>query len=165
MAEARNRDEIACVEFDRKLNRIDRIYSGFARTCGISECAYWMICDTAAAGGTIALNRLTAEWCYSKQTINSALKTMVTRGLARLEYAEGSRKNKVVNLTDEGRAYAERYTEPAIAAELRAFGTLSADEQKVLMELLEKYADALDAELCAFKGALATNEKKREECL
>lgn len=158
MAETKACEEIACVEFDRKLNRIDRIYSGFARACGISDCAYWMICDTAAAGGTIALNRLTAEWCYSKQTINSALKTMVTRGLARLEYAEGSRKNKVVILTDEGRLFAKRYTDPAIAAELRAFGALTGGEQNVLMDLLDKYADALDAELGAFKGALAAHD-------
>lgn len=158
MAETRGSEEVACVEFDRKLNRIDRIYSGFARACGISDCAYWMICDTAAAGGTTALNRLTAEWCYSKQTINSALKTMAARGLARLEYAEGSRKNKVVILTDEGRAFAKRYTDPAIGAELRAFGALAADEQNVLMDLLDKYADALDAELGAFKDALAAND-------
>lgn len=160
MAEAMCRDENMCVEFDRMLNRIDRIYNGFARACGISECAYWMICDIGAAGGAIALNRLTSEWCYSKQTINSALKTMETRGLACLEYAKGSRKNKIVRLTDDGKLFARRYTDPAIAAEFRAFNTLTEDERETLMGLLEKYANALDAELDAFRNALAPAETK-----
>lgn len=94
---------VTLVDFDRMLNGLDHIYSEFSRTCGLSDCAYWMLVDTSTAGGSIAVSRLTSEWFYSKQTINSAIKTLTARGLATLEFAEGSRKNKVVCLTDEGR--------------------------------------------------------------
>ena len=90
---------VSPVDFDRMLNGLVRIYSEFARTCGLSDCAYWMLVDTSAAGGSVAVSRLTSEWFYSKQTINSAIKTLRARGLATLEFAEGSRKNKVVRLT------------------------------------------------------------------
>lgn len=33
-----------------------------------------MLVDTSTAGGSIAVSRLTSEWFYSKQTINSAIK-------------------------------------------------------------------------------------------
>ena len=99
---------VALVDFDRLLNGLDHIYSEFSRACGLSDCAYWMLVDTSTAGGSIAVSRLTSEWFYSKQTINSAIKTLTARGFATLEFAEGSRKNKVVSLTEEGRRFAER---------------------------------------------------------
>ena len=92
---------VTLVDFDRLLNGLDHIYSEFSRACGLSDCAYWMLVDTSAAGGSVAVSRLTSEWFYSKQTINSAIKTLRARGLATLEFAEGSRKNKVVRLTEE----------------------------------------------------------------
>ena len=152
--------EPTCVDLDRRLNELDRTYSEFARTCGISECAYWMICDTAAAGGSVAINRLTSEWFYSKQTINSALKTLTARGLVTLEYAEGSRKNKVVNLTEAGRAFAERWTEPAVVAEQRAFEALDREERMTMLRLLSKFTGALNGELQAFKESVATEEPR-----
>ena len=67
---------LALVDFDRLLNGLDHIYSEFSRACGLSDCAYWMLVDTSTAGGSIAVSRLTSEWFYSKQTINSAIKTL-----------------------------------------------------------------------------------------
>ena len=93
---------VTLVDFDRLLNGLDHIYSEFSRACGLSDCAYWMLVDTSTAGGSIAVSRLTSEWFYSKQTINSAIKALTARGFATLEFAEGSRKNKVVSLTEEG---------------------------------------------------------------
>lgn len=82
---------VALVDFDRLLNGLDHIYSEFSRACGLSDCAYWMLVDTSTAGGSIAVSRLTSEWFYSKQTINSAIKTLTARGFAPLEFVEGSR--------------------------------------------------------------------------
>ena len=66
---------VTLVDLDRMFNAIDHIYSEFSRACGLSDCAYWMLVDTSTAGGSIAVSRLTSEWLYSKQTINSAIKT------------------------------------------------------------------------------------------
>lgn len=73
-----------------------------------------MLVDTSTAGGSIAVSRLTSEWFYSKQTINSASKTLTARDFATLEFVEGSRKNKVVRLTEAGMRFAERYALPAL---------------------------------------------------
>ena len=64
---------VTLVDFDRLLNGLDHIYSEFSRACGLSDCAYWMLVDTSAAGGSVAVSRLTSEWFYSKQTINSCI--------------------------------------------------------------------------------------------
>lgn len=151
------------------LNGPDRIYSEFARTCGLSDCAYWMLVDTSTAGGSIAVSRLTSEWFYSKQTVNSTIKTLTARGFATLEFAEGSRKNKVVSLTEEGRRFAKRYAMPAQEAEQRAFDALEPCEQREIMRLIGKLSQVLGEECEAFKRQVAAedqseNQREGESC-
>lgn len=160
---------VSLVDFDRMLNGLHRIYSEFARTCGLSDCAYWMLVDTSTAGGSIAVSRLTSEWFYSKQTINSAIKTLTARGFATLEFAEGSRKNKVVSLTEEGRRFAKRYAMPAQGAEQRAFDALEPWEQREIMRLIGKFSQVLGDECEAFKRQVAAedqseNQREGESC-
>ncbi|MGO5361121.1 MULTISPECIES: MarR family winged helix-turn-helix transcriptional regulator [unclassified Collinsella] len=153
------------VDFDRLLNRLDHIYSEFSRACGLSDCAYWMLVDTSTAGGSIAVSRLTSEWFYSKQTINSAIKTLAARGFATLEFAEGSRKNKVVRLTEAGMRFAEQYALPAQEAEQQAFEVLEPWEQREIMRLIEKFSHALGDECDVFKQHIAAeNQGEGESC-
>ena len=153
------------VDFDRLLNRLDHIYSEFSRACGLSDCAYWMLVDTSTAGGSIAVSRLTSEWFYSKQTINSAIKTLTARGFATLEFAEGSRKNKVVRLTEAGMRFAEQYALPAQEAEHQAFEVLEPWEQREIMRLIEKFSHALGDECDVFKQHIAAeNQGEGESC-
>ena len=150
---------VTLVDFDRMLNGLDHIYSEFSRACGLSDCAYWMLVDTGTAGGSIAVSRLTSEWFYSKQTINSAIKTLTARGFATLEFAEGSRKNKVVRLTEEGMRFAEQYALPAQGAEQRAFETLEPWEQREIMRLVGKFSHVLNEECEAFKRQVAAENE------
>lgn len=153
------------VDFDRLLNGLDHIYSEFSRACGLSDCAYWMLVDTSTAGGSVAVSRLTSEWFYSKQTINSAIKTLTARGFATLEFAEGSRKNKVVRLTEAGMRFAEQYALPAQEAEQQAFEVLEPWEQREIMRLIEKFSHALGDECDIFKQHIAAeNQGEGESC-
>ena len=153
------------VDFDRLLNRLDHIYSEFSRACGLTACAYWMLVDNSTAGGSIAVSRLTSEWFYSKQTINSAIKTLTARGFATLEFAEGSRKNKVVRLTEAGMRFAEQYALPAQEAEQQAFEVLEPWEQREIMRLIEKFSHALGDECDVFKQHIAAeNQGEGESC-
>ena len=154
---------VTLVDFDRLLNGLDHIYSEFSRACGLSDCAYWMLVDTSTAGGSVAVSRLTSEWFYSKQTINSAIKTLTARGFATLEFAEGSRKNKVVRLTDEGRQFAERYALPSLKAEQRAFGALEPWEQREILRLIGKFSRVLGDECEAFKQQMAAEKQSEGE--
>ena len=160
---------VTLVDFDRLLNGLDHIYSEFSRACGLSDCAYWMLVDTSTAGGSVAVSRLTSEWFYSKQTINSAIKTLTARGFATLEFAEGSRKNKVVRLTEAGMRFAEQYALPAQEAEEQAFEVLEPWEQREIMRLIGKFSHALGDECDAFKQHIAAesqaeNQGEGESC-
>lgn len=137
----------------------DRVYYGLARRCGLSTCAYWMVYDIDRRGGEVALRELTELWSYSKQTINSAIKTLEAKGLITLEYVEGSRKNKVAILTPEGRAFTERYIRPGQEAERRAFCTLSPQDRKALLDLARTYTQALTEEVGRIESELDDGDK------
>lgn len=137
------------VELDYLYNEIDKLYHVYARGCGISDCAYWMLYDLEIAGGALPLRQLTSSWSYSKQTINSAIKVLGERGLVQLDFAEGSRKSKVASLTEAGRTFSARHIVPAIRAEERAFATLTPAERAELIRLVRRYAEALDAQMSA----------------
>ena len=124
---------------------------------------------TALTGCSSIPARRTSEWFYSKQTINSAIKTLTARDFATLEFAEGSRKNKVVRLTEAGMRFAERYALPALKAEQRAFGALEPCEQREIMRLIGKFSHALGDECDAFKQHIAAesqaeNQGEGESC-
>lgn len=75
--------ETTPLALDLLYNEVDKLYHAYARGCGLSDCAYWMLYDIERAGGELPLARLTESWSYSKQTINSALKVLQERGLMR----------------------------------------------------------------------------------
>lgn len=136
-------------ELDLLYSEIDKLYHTYARGCGLSDCAYWMLYDLERAGGTLPLSQLSTSWSYSKQTINSAFKVLQERGLVELSFIEGSRKSKRASLTAEGRAFSAERIVPAIEAERRAFDALGPGEQRELVRLVRCYVDALERQISA----------------
>lgn len=152
-ADACSRDGSSARELDYLYNEIDKLYHVYAHGCGVSDCAYWMLYDLEVAGGELPLAELTGSWSYSKQTINSALKTLAERGLVELSFVPGSRKSKRARLTEAGQVFSRRHILPAIRAEERAFSFLSPAEQDELIRLVRRYTEALDAQLTAVETA------------
>ena len=90
--------------------------------------------------------RIAADWCIPKQTLNSAVAAMVKKGLLALCPGKGVHSGKIVTLTAEGRALAERTVVPVIAAEekaIRAFGLASAEE---MHRLAQRHLECLQRE-------------------
>lgn len=146
-------DVTEIIELDYLYNASDKLYSRFARSCGLSTCAYWMMYDLEQAGGSAPLTRISCSWAYSKQTISSALKSLEARGLIELEYVEGSRRNKLARLTAEGDAFVARHIRPAMEAEARALATFEPEERETMMALTRKLVRALEAEFEAMREA------------
>lgn len=56
----------------------------------------------------------------------------------------GNKKNKYIHLTVAGKKLIDNIMAPLVAAEEEAFGILTAEEQDILLPLLQKYANALN---------------------
>lgn len=140
---------------DALYQRTDKIYYEFARGCGLSETAYWILYALEVSGGSATQSDIAEEFSFSRQTVNSALKTLESRGLVALAPAEGSRRAKLVTLTGSGRAFSDERIVPAIEAEDRAFSTLSPAERAEFLRLAAAYTAAIDREIREIAGGAA----------
>lgn len=138
-------------QMDCLYNEIDRLYNGFARSCGLSECAYWVMYEIEVSSGSASLRGMAEAFSLSKQTLSSAVKSLEAKGLIELSFEEGGRKNKVASFTEAGRAFSRERIVPAIEAESRAFGSLEPEERERLVALVSRYARAIRRELDALK--------------
>ena len=116
---------------NRQFNECNALYHAAAQRCGLSDAAFWTLYALVTSCEPLTQNRIAADWGIPKQTLNSAVVAMVKKSLLALCPGKGAHSGKIVTLTTEGRALAERTVVPVIAAEekaIRAFGLASAEE-------------------------------------
>lgn len=138
---------------DSLYKETDRLYTRFAQSCGLSNCAYWIMYDIEVGAGSASVRSVTENYSYSKQTMSSALRSLEAKGLVELSFEPGSRKNKVVSFTPAGAAFSAERVVPAIEAETRAFGSLAPEERDALVCLVERYARAVHDQLDLLKDS------------
>ena len=131
---------------NRQFNECNALYHAAAQRCGLSDAAFWVLYALCTTHEPQTQNRMAAEWGQPKQTLNSAVAAMVKKGLVALCPGKGAHSGKIVTLTAEGRALAERTVVPVIAAEekaIRAFGLASAEE---MHRLTQRHLECLQRE-------------------
>lgn len=138
--------------FDRLYRKTDKLYYLLSRDCGLSESAYWLMYAIYTCGGQTPVRTLVDECLYSKQTVNSALRALESRGLVEMSFCEGSRKAKQVSFTEAGRALATERIVPANLAERRAFAALAPEEQEEMLYLVDKYVGAVEVQIDLMEG-------------
>ena len=126
-------------EFNRLHNQqfkeCNQIYAEIARHCGLSETAFWLLYMLRENGAPMTQADLCAELCLSKQTVNSALKSLERTGHIRLETAPNDRRSKRVSLTDAGCAAAAQTVDPILTMEEAVAARLSDEERTVILDL------------------------------
>ncbi len=133
--------------FDQLLKKMDSQYHQFAKHSGLSDTAFWIICAIQDEEEVYIQKDLCNMWSYSKQTINSALKTLEQKGIIYLELLEGKRKDKRVLLTEKGKVLAEEVVSPLLKTEKEAFSKLSSKERTNLLKTIDKYINILHNEI------------------
>ena len=122
---------------------IDDIYYQYASSFGITDTELSILYALNEHNGEYLQSDICRQWSYSLQTIHTTIKNMEKRGLVELLCKSGNRKNKYIHLTAIGKKLIDSITVPLVAAEEEAFGMLAAEEQAILLPLLQKYANAL----------------------
>lgn len=143
--------------FNRSWKGIDRVYHEIARRSGLSDCAFWILYALRDAGTTMLQNELSQVWLYSRQTVSSTLRQMEERGLVEVAYVPGSRRDKEISLTDDGRRFTETYVAPAMAAEEAALTALSPADRDMLITGIDRYAALLEAAVESMRMPTATS--------
>ena len=118
----------------------DSIYRAAAKRYGISEAAFWILYTIRESGEDFTQNRICLEIHIPKQTVNSALSSLLKDGFIYLEQMS-DRRNKKIVLTEKGAALAESTVDTVIEAECEALSGLEANERKEFIGLFRKYTE------------------------
>lgn len=124
----------------------DEVYRNVARAMGLSDCAFWILYFLREGARELKQSELCSTIYAPKQTVNSALKKLEEDGCIELT-AGADRRSKLVRLTKKGAALAAETVDRVLAAELRAMGAMTAEEQALFLELFRKYTNLLKKEM------------------
>lgn len=125
---------------------LDNLYGNYAKHCGLSDCSFWIFYVLYEGKEIYTQKDLSEKLSLSRQTVNSALKSLTAEGLVELVPLPGQRKNKQVVLTAAGKCFVQKWIAPMVEAEQNAFGNLSNTEQDKLLSLTEKHIRFLQEE-------------------
>lgn len=143
-----------------ELNRITRrgnaAYSEIARSFGMSDSYFWILYTLRESGEALTQSQIVSFVQFPKQTINSALHSMLRDGLITLR--EG-RRAKPICLTERGEALCVQTVDRVIALERAAFDALPETEQAEFLTLFARWTDHFIARLHPLLSEENTPEK------
>lgn len=130
-------------KFNKIYKEMDIIYHTYAKSCGLSDMAYWILYSMSESDKLFTQRDFCKEWFSPPQTVNSALKDLEKRDIIFLEPVPGNKKNKWIKLTENGKKFMARTVSPLIRAECESFEELSSNECTAMLCATHKYMTAL----------------------
>ena len=135
------------VEFNQIYKIIDDTYHNYAKSCDLSDTAFWILYSVWENKEAYTQKELCETWSYSRQTVNSALKNLEGEGIIQLLHELDNKKNKQIILTKRGKALAEKIIVPLMKAEKNSFANLSEEERALFLKLMKKHSELFREEV------------------
>lgn len=126
--------------FNYLLAEIDAAYHEAAQKLGLSDSALLILYTICNTGDACLLNDIVHISGISKQTVNSALRKLENEDIVYLEMF--SKRQKKVCLTEKGKALVKDAVFPVIEIENEIFGSWTQEEQRLCIELTQRYLSA-----------------------
>ena len=127
--------------------RFGALYRDVAKAFGLSECAMWALYYIHLTEDTISQQDLVELMSVPKQTMNSAVSGLASKGLVELEPLPDARNRKSLRLTEAGVELAEQTVARLRAAEEGAVRVLGNKKARLYVELHNEFLTALNGEL------------------
>lgn len=122
------------IAFNRETKKLDDVYRSAAKSCGISECAFWILYTLRVEEKPFTQAEICEFLIEPKQTVNSALKKLEAEGYLTLS-AGADQRSKRVCLTEKGERFVKAHVDRVPEAEAAALGAMTAAERDALIRL------------------------------
>lgn len=139
MTELRQRSKILARIFYNQ----DGLYEDYARRHGLNSKSLSILMFIYYMSRGVTQNWISKKTYSSKQVVNATIKKFLDKGYVFFEENPADKRHKKVKLTEEGRVYASQILDPLEEAEKTALSQLSLENQERLLELTERYTQAL----------------------
>ena len=134
-------------------SELNGLYHQASLRIGLSDSAMRILYAIYDNGDGCLLHTICRQSGISKQTVNSALRTLEEEDILYLVHYKG--KNKKVMLTDKGKAYLEQTAARIYEAESKAFAFWTETEVEEYLRLTEKFAQSFREQVQAMSSEVA----------
>ncbi len=124
----------ALMAYNKETKKLDDLYRSAAKTCGMAECAFWILYTLRVEEKSFICEFLVEP----KQTVNSALKKLVAEGYLALS-AGTDQRSKLVRLTPKREQLARERVDRIPEAEAAALRAMSPDDRAAFLRLTRQY--------------------------
>lgn len=135
------------LKINNVMDEIDRLYYQAGSKADLSNSAFDILYVLASYGDGCSQKELCERCWTGKQTVNSAVKKMASQGFLVLEPGHG--REKLIWLTESGKALIEKKMRPFLDAEQASYDVLSEQEKECLLGLLTRMRDGLRSSLAS----------------
>ncbi|HEM3684632.1 MarR family winged helix-turn-helix transcriptional regulator [Streptococcus suis] len=139
MTELQKRSKAYARIFDQQVG----LYEGYARRHGLNGKCLSILMWVYYNPGGVTQNWVSKKTYSSKQVVNATIKKFIENGYVYLEENPADKRHKKVKLTEAGKQFASQILDPLEEAEKTALSQLSLEDQERLLELTERYSQAL----------------------
>lgn len=127
------------VQRNRQKRAYEALYHDIAVYSGLSDTVLWILYTLMDADGRMSQQDLVDKWFFPKQTINSAVQNLSTKGYVTLSVVPHTGNRKLVQLTESGRTLVNSTVVLLAEAEFHAASHMTEEERTVYLSLSRKY--------------------------
>ncbi|MDO5755286.1 MAG: MarR family winged helix-turn-helix transcriptional regulator [Tissierellia bacterium] len=124
-------------KFNQLVKKQGEIYHLWAKKAGLTDTKFWILYELWISKRPLIQHSFCEKWCYSKQTVNTAITSLEEDGMLSLGFAPGSRKQKEVLLTEKGMDFCTTWMMPLVKAEEEILMTLDQKEREQFLDILK----------------------------
>lgn len=140
MSETKLEQEIqSCLQV---MQSMDTMYEEYAHKNGLTYMSLYIL-ETIYEQSICTQKIISEITLYPKQTVNMVIRSFLQKGWVELKQDESDRRNKYIQLTESGEAFAKQVIEPYWNAASDAFGELENEERKIMVQTLNTFSHSL----------------------
>lgn len=124
-------------EYNRLIKETDAMYNKAAQHFGLSYVSFWILYSLCDEDQPFTQSDLCQQWFISKQTINSAIASLIKSGYITLEAENGSRRKNIC-LTENGLSFCRKNILPFLEVDRASLSGLSLEERDMMLALMQK---------------------------
>lgn len=147
-------DSLTNYDYNKKFTQIlsdrEMVFKNYARRCNMPQVEHWLLFTVYMGminGEEYTQKECSDLWAFPKQTINSAAKKLLNKGLIYLKTSNNDRRKKAIYLTEWGIEVAKEIMQPLIDCEISSFEALDYQEKEIFISLLNKIYVSLKAKV------------------
>lgn len=131
----------------KSMNEFETEYHKLANYYHLSDSSFWILYELYQNEKGCTQKELYTDWNMNKQTINSSVKYLTSKGYITLEYLDDNKKSKKIRITENGRKMAKQTIGRVIEMEEKAFEGIDEKKMELVIDFFKEQAESFKKEV------------------